>query len=196
MHLVPEVPGEEGAGASPALGGEGEAGFDGVAGLAAEEELGGVLERAAVFAVVGVVLEVEPHPEGVKRREEEADAVLFAQGEEVVPELDDVARPFAGLGLEVAMTDLRVFEHEAHDGDAVVGEELEVALDGGDVLAAKEWVELAPADGVVLTDGVPGLAVFGLEVRVAGNGGDPRHGRTRERCSGGRDFHQISGSFS
>jgi len=176
VDLVPEVPGEEGSGRAPALGGEGEAGFDGGAHGGGEEGTGGVFERAAAGAVVGMVVEFEPHPEGVEWGEEDAEAVLFGEGEEVVPVTDHVGRPAAGGGFEVAVTDLGVLEHEAHAGDAVGGEVREVALDGGDVFAAEEGVELAPADGVVLADGVPGLAVFGLEVGDVGDGGDPGEG--------------------
>ncbi len=142
-------------------------------------------EGPALLGVVGVVLEFDPHPEGVEGREQDAETVLLTQGEEVVPELDDIARPLAGARLKVAAANLGVLEHQAEDGDAMGLQFGQVGLDGGDVLAAEERVELDPADGVVLADGMPGLAVFGLEVRDARDDLDPGKGcsgKGLERC--------------
>src|SRR3712207_4859198 len=70
MDLVPEVPGEERSAAAPSLDHETETGLDGLAGAAAEQELGRVSERPAVQSVVGMPVPTQPRPGCVERREQ------------------------------------------------------------------------------------------------------------------------------
>jgi hypothetical protein len=89
------------------------------------------------------------------------------------------------------MADLGVLHHQAETGHAVIGEPGEVPIDGRKVLTAEEALELVPGDGVVLTYGVPGPAIFGDEVRGAGSDLDPGETVVGRPGQGGRAAHVV-----
>ena len=138
-------------------------------------------QRPAPGAGIGMVVEVQPHPERVVGRQQDAQPVVLAEREEVVPELHHVGHEGAGRTLEIAVAHLRVFHHQAQHGDAVTLQHGEVSVDGRDIAAAKQRVELDPADRVVLADRVPVGAPVLDEIGRAF--GDPDPG---QRCGAGR----------
>ena len=160
MNFVPEIPGEQGSGAAPALSGEGEPGLDGVARGTGEQRLRRVEEGASVGLVVGMMLEAKPHPKSVERGEQQPDVVALRKDEDVIPKPDHVRRPLADGGLEIPGTDLCVLKHETHAGDAAGSETTEPGLDRGKVPAAVEGLELRPGDSLVGSDRVPRRAVL------------------------------------
>jgi hypothetical protein len=80
---------------------------------------------------------------------------------------------------------LRVFDHQAKAGDAVIDKMLQVALDTRHVAAAEQAGELDPADRVVLADRGPGRAALVDEVWRVRCHADPRQDGSRLIGMGG-----------
>ena len=87
-QLVPEVPGEDGPRAPPALDGEGDPPLDGRHALGVRQQVELPAARAAPVGVVGVVVPHHPGEEGVERRQQEPEPVPLAEGDQVVDGLD------------------------------------------------------------------------------------------------------------
>ena len=164
MDLVPQVPGEQGPRPAPPLDHEAQPPLDRDADFGRQQRARGAVQRTAVRDRVRVVAEMEPHPEGVEGREQDAQAVRFAQGEEVVPEPDHVGCERSGGPLDVAMPNLRVFQHQAEAGDALGSQPGQMGVDRRHVAAAEQGIEFHPGDRVVLPDRGPGLPRLGPEV--------------------------------
>jgi hypothetical protein len=155
VQLVPQVPREQGAAASPPLGGEGEAPLHELARVRADDELAPVRARAAVALVVRVAVPAGPLEERVVRREQDAHPRALAHREQVVPQAHHGGHEAPRRPLEEAVVALRVLEHEAQHGHAPGAELLQVRLHAGQVAAAEEARELGPGDALVGADGSP-----------------------------------------
>ena len=166
-QLVPQVPGEDRAGASPAPHGELDPTLHGGHPLGAGQQVEAVAAGAAPGGVVGVIVPEHVGEERVEGREQEPQAMRLAHPQEVVHGLDGDRVEPADLAFEVqAVAD--VFEHHAEGGHAVGLEPAQVAIDRIDVLAAEQPFEFRPGQGVVLADHQERLAGLGLEVSAAG----------------------------
>ena len=173
VHLVPQVPGEDGAPPAPSRHHEGEPVLGGLDHRGGGEPVRRSRAGPAIRAVVGMMPPVEVHPERVEGREQEPQPVPVAEVEQVVPKLDHRGHHAANWLFQIAMADLRILHHHAKTGDAAFGEPGEVAVHGAQVLAAEKALKLGPGDGVVLANGMPAPAVFGDEIGRAGGHLDP-----------------------
>ena len=131
-------------------------------------------ERPSLTAVIGMVLELDPHPKGVEWREQDTDSMVLGQPEEVIPKLDHAWRPLANRGFKVAMASLSVLKHEAHAGHPMRRKCLEVALYRRKIPAMIERAQLRPGDRFIRADRMPRCTVFKLKVGSTRHDGDPR----------------------
>ena len=180
MHLVPQVPGEDGAVAAPALAGEGQAVLDaGPCGGAGEQPLAAVA-RPAIGAVVGMPVPVVPGEEGIARGQQQAQAHLPAQADQIVEHLHHRRHEAADRALQERGVVLAVLQHQPEHRNARCPERGQVPLDRAQVAAATQPLELGPGQRVVLADGCPGLACLVHEVRGTLGHPDPgQPGRVR-----------------
>ena len=184
VDLVPQVPGEDHARAAPARRGEGQPRLDGGPHGGIGQRPGRVRQGPPLRARIGMMAEVQPHPERVVGRQQDAELVLLAEREQVVPELHHVGRVAAGRVFQVPVADLGIFHHQPQHGHAVGLEHGEVPVDGRDVAPSEQGIELDPADRVVLADRVPiGPALLDEIGRPRGHA-DPGQGRSAGRTQG------------
>ena len=161
MHLVPEIPGKQRAGAAPAFGGEGEAGLDEAADARVGHQLRALRAGTAIGLVERVDVPADPLEIRVERGQKNAQACLCGKGEQVIPKLDHRRVVVAGRLFEEMGAGFGVFEHQAQARDAMKRQPSEVAPDGWQVLPIDQAAQFMPADGVVIGTSRRWLCGFG-----------------------------------
>ncbi|RWG41878.1 MAG: hypothetical protein EOQ59_04175 [Mesorhizobium sp.] len=138
MDLVPEVPSEERAAAAPSAHREFQPCLDGAARGRADQKARGLIQRAAVPLIIGVMTPVPPLPKCIERGEQYSQAVLFTETKKIVPQPHHGRDEATERPLEVAVADLSIFQHQPEAGDAALPKPAEVSLHAGYVLAPEQ----------------------------------------------------------